>query len=421
MLRSEQDPFSGLETAARFSRSRHCGNQKYPIFSKMLISKSSETTKQAIGLSVIIPTSGRAVLCRELLMSLSQSQEYCSVPTEIWVVDDSPNPQDSASIKASCHDVKAQYCQFTGSVAQKRNWGAKQAQYPILLFIDSDCIATPCLLQAHWISYQKKPNQSAAIGSTEFCGTENWLWQVVKLTPYLNSFSLAQFQMPVLWGPSNNLSCRQADFEQLSGFDERSPKPLGSEDVDFGYRLYYRGKTMMTCPEAKLYHSTETWKTLSAVLLRLIRWGRGEAYIIERYWSELYDDCPDRYGCALALILVGTLSALLLGQFFWLYLPLIFLVVNFASRLLWRIFNQPKYALRILQLIAAEALILFYETAILFHLLSRDFDLKPFFSCVIIRPEDALAIWNIRIFEVWKRILEITLSGLAIYGWLHRI
>ncbi|MEO1802857.1 MAG: hypothetical protein AAFR62_20985, partial [Cyanobacteria bacterium J06629_2] len=74
-----------------------------------------------------------------------------------------------------------------------------------------------------------------------------------------------------------------------------------------------------------------------------------------------------------------------------------------------------------LQLIAAEALILFYETAILFHLLSRDFDLKPFFSCVIIRPEDALAIWNIRIFEVWKRILEITLSGLAIYGWLHRI
>ena len=306
-------------------------------------------------------------------------------------------------------------------MAQKRNWGAKQARYSILLFIDSDCIATPCLLQSHWVSYQKNPNQSAAIGSTEFCGTENWLWQVIKLTPYLNSFSLAQFYMPVLWGPSNNLSCRKVDFERLNGFDELSPKPLGSEDVDFGYRLYYQGKTMMTCPEAKVYHSTETWKTLQAVLLRLIRWGRGEAYIIERYWSELYDDCPSRYGCALGLILVGAVLALLFRQSLWLSFPLVFLVFNFASRLLWRIFNTPKYVMQIFQLITAEALVLFYETALSFHLLSRDFDLKPFFSCVIIRPEDALAIWNIRILEVWKRTLEIALSGLAIYGWLYKI
>ncbi|MEL6579785.1 MAG: glycosyltransferase [Cyanobacteria bacterium J06621_12] len=385
------------------------------------MNRPSETIEAAIGLSVIIPAYSRAVLCRELLTSLRKSQEYCSVPTEILVVDDSPNQKDADSIKASCHDVKAEYLQFVGSVAQKRNWGAKQARYPILLFIDSDCIATPYLLQAHWISYQKNPNQSAAIGSTEFCGSKNWLWRTIELTPYLNSFSLAQFHMPVLWGPSNNLSCRKADFDELNGFDELSPKPLGSEDVDFGYRLYYLGKLMMTCPKAKAYHSTETWKTLPQVLLRLIRWGRGEAYIIERYWSELYDDCPSRYGCALALILVGTVFALLFRQSLWLSFPLVFLVVNFASGLLWRIFNTPKYALRILQLIAAEALVLFYETAILFHLLSKDFDLKPFFSCLIIRPQDALAIWNIRIFEVWKRILEIALSGLAIYGWLSKV
>ncbi|MEL6438055.1 MAG: glycosyltransferase family 2 protein [Cyanobacteria bacterium J06621_8] len=383
--------------------------------------RSNKTNEPARGISVIIPTYGRARLCRELLVSLSKSQEYCSVPTEIWVVDDSPDLKDAASIKASCHDVKAQYCQFTGSVAQKRNWGAKQAGYSILLFIDSDCIATPDLLKSHWISYQKNPNQSAAIGSTEFCGTENWLWQAIKLTPYLNSFSLAEFYMPALWGPSNNLSCRKVDFEELKGFDELSPQPLGSEDVDFGYRLYYQGKLMMTCPEAKVYHSTETWKNLQEVLLRLIRWGRGEAYIIERYWSELYDDCPSRYGCALSLTLVGILFALLLRQFLWLYLPLVFLVINFASRLLWRLLNRPKCAMQILQLITAEALVLFYETAILFHLLSKDFDFKPFFSCIIIRPEDALAIWNIRTLEAWKRTLEITLSGLAIYGWLYKV
>lgn len=385
------------------------------------MNRSNELTKPAIGLSVIIPAYNRAALCRELLVSLSQSQTYCSVPTEILIVDDSPDPKDAASIQASCRNVKARYCQFKGSVAQKRNWGAKQAQYPILLFIDSDCIATPYLLQAHWKSYQKNPNQSAVIGSTEFYGTENWLWQAIKLTPYLNSFSLADFYMPVLWGPSNNLSCRQVDFQELNGFDERSPKPLGSEDVDFGYRLYYRGKTMMTCPEAKVYHSTETWNTLSAVLIRLIRWGRGEAYIVERYWSELYSDCPSRYGCALGLTLAGTALALLFRQSLWFYLPFVFLVFNFASRLLWRILNTPKYVMQIFQLIAAEALVLFYETAILFHLLSKDFDLKPFFSCVIIRSEDALAIWNIRTFESYKRILEIALSCLAIYGWLYKI
>ena len=384
------------------------------------MARSNEQNKP-IGLSVIIPAYNRATLCRELLVSLSQSQTHCPVPTEILVVDDSPNPKDAASIKAACHDVEAQYLQFVGSVAQKRNWGAKQALYPILLFIDSDCIATPYLLQAHWMSYQKNPNQAAAIGSTEFFGRKNWLWRVVKLTPYLNSFSLADFYLPVLWGPSNNLSCRQVDFEELKGFDELSPKPLGSEDVDFGYRLYYRGKTMMTCPEAKVYHSTETWRTLSEVLLRLIRWGRGEAYIIERYWSELYYDCPSRYGCALGLTFAGIALALLCRQFFWLSFPLVFLVFNFTSRLLWRILNTPKYAMQIFRLIAAEALVLFYETAILFHLLSRDFDLKPFFSCVIIRSEDALAIWNIRTIESYKRIVEIALSGLAIYGWLYKI
>ncbi|MEO1673519.1 MAG: glycosyltransferase family 2 protein, partial [Cyanobacteria bacterium J06631_2] len=303
------------------------------------MNRPSETIEAAIGLSVIIPAYSRAVLCRELLISLRESQEYCSVPTEILVVDDSPNPKDADSIKASCHDVKAEYLQFVGSVAQKRNWGAKQARYPILLFIDSDCIATPYLLQAHWISYQKNPNQSAAIGSTEFCGTKNWLWRAIELTPYLNSFSLAQFYVPLLWGPSNNLSCRQVDFKQLGGFDELSPKPHGSEDVDFGYRLHDRGKIMMTCPDAKVYHTTETWKTLPEVLLRLIRWGRGEAYIIERYWLELYADCPSRYGCALALILVGTLLALLSGQSLWLYLPLVFLLFNFASCLFWRLLN----------------------------------------------------------------------------------
>lgn len=379
------------------------------------MNRSNETNEAVRGLSVIIPTYGRASLCRELLLSLSKSQEYCSVPTEIWVVDDSPNPKDAASIQTSCRSVQAQYCQFKGSVAQKRNWGAKQARYYILLFIDSDCIATPDLLQSHWISYQKNPNQAAAIGSTEFCGRKNWLWQAIRLTPYLNSFSLAEFYMPVLWGPSNNLSCRKVDFEQLKGFDELSPQPLGSEDVDFGYRLYYQGKTMMTCPGARVYHSTETWNTLTQVLIRLIRWGRGEAYIIERYWSELYDDCPSRYGCVLGLTIVGTILALLSKQLLWLYLPLVFLIFNFASRLSWRILNTPKYVMQIFQLITAEALVLFYETAILFHLLSKDFDLKPFFSCVIIRPEDTLAIWNIRIFEVWKRILEIAFSALAIY------
>ena len=374
----------------------------------------------AIGLSVIIPTYGRAALCRELLVSLSQSQAYCSIPTEIWVVDDSPNPNDAASIQASCRGVKAQYLQFTGSVAQKRNWGAKQARYSILLFIDSDCIATPYLLQSHWMSYQKNPNQSAAIGSTEFCGTKNWLWQAIKLTPYLNSFFLAQVHVQLLWGPSNNLSCRKVDFEQLCGFDELSPKPHGSEDVDFGYRLYYQGKTMMTCPEAKVYHSTETWKTLQSVVLRLIRWGRGEAYITERYWSELYNDCPSRYGCALGLTLVGATLALLSRQSLWLYLPLIFLVFNFASCLFWRLINTPKYAMQILQLLAAEAIVLFYETALLLHFLPK-FDFKPLFTCLIIRPEDALANWNARTLEACQRSLEIALSGLAICGWLYKI
>jgi len=386
----------------------------------MSATKLEESTELAQGVSVIIPTYGRPVLCEELLASLKQSQAYCLVPTEIWVVDDSPILDDALSIRASCQSAGAQYARFTGSVAEKRNWGAKKAQYIILLFVDSDCIATQSLIQSHWISYQENPKQSAAVGRTEFVGERNWLWQVVELSPYLNAF-FAYDCYPLLWGASNNLSCRQADFMQIGGFDEFSPRPHGSEDVDFGYQLYYKDKLMLSCPEATIYHSTQTWKTLREVLLRLIRWSRGEAYIIERYWSELYYDCPSRYGCVLLLTILGIVLALLSNQIAWLFSPFSFLIVNFSFALLLRLFDKPKYIKRTVQLIAAEALVLFYETALSYHFIAKKLYLKPFFTCLLIRPKDALAEWNSRTFEMGRRFLEISTSGLIIYNWIYRV
>ncbi|MEQ8542295.1 MAG: glycosyltransferase family A protein [Coleofasciculus sp. D1-CHI-01] len=253
------------------------------------------------GLSVVIPTYKRVQMCETLLDSLKTSQAFCDIPTEVWVMDDSPTP-DAQRIKAACDRHHFNYCWQSGPVTTKRNLGAKNARYPIVCFIDSDCIATPELLQRHCDCYHHHSEVVAVIGKTEFKGPQTWLWHVIELTPYLDAFAIADFPTQIVWGPSNNFSCRKTIFKQLGGFDENCPQPIGGEDAELGYRLYHEGYMMHTCPEAVVYHSTETWNTLPQVLQRLTRWSRGDIYLKRRNWISLYYSCPSRLGTVLILI-----------------------------------------------------------------------------------------------------------------------
>ncbi|MEM9450940.1 MAG: glycosyltransferase [Cyanobacteria bacterium P01_E01_bin.6] len=377
--------------------------------------KASE--QQVIGISVIIPTYCRVLMCETLLASLQISQQACTVPSEIWMIDDSPE-SDAQKIQAACDRYGANYSWNHGPVAQKRNIGAHKSRYSILLFVDSDCIATPGLLQGHWDTYQQESNCVAVVGKTDFKGAKPCLWEVIELTPYLDAFAIAHCSTWVVWGPSNNLSCRRETFESLGGFDETGPQPIGGEDAEFGYRLYYQGHMMRTCPDALIYHTTETWNTLPQVLVRLLRWSRGDIYLKLRYWQDLYYDCPSRFGTVLLLVPVGAVIGLFFDTFLGLLLPAAFLIISFASRIVQQGMISPKRWLSPLKLLAAESLILFYDTCSFVHCLRHRF-LLPLFSCMLFRPEDALILWNSQIIQFGIRCVEIVLSGYVVWTLMH--
>jgi glycosyltransferase involved in cell wall biosynthesis len=101
------------------------------------------------GISIVVATKGRVQLLGELLQSIYRARQKYQGESETIIVDDS-NEKDSQEIKVLCNKYDAKMTFFTPSVAGKRNHGAKLAKYNIILFLDSDCIATENLLEEQY-------------------------------------------------------------------------------------------------------------------------------------------------------------------------------------------------------------------------------------------------------------------------------
>jgi glycosyltransferase involved in cell wall biosynthesis len=132
-------------------------------------------------ISIIVPTYGREDLVKLLLISLNSARSTFDGKSEVIIVDSSHDEQQ-ARIKQYCKNFDAKYHHMENNVRFKRNWGVRQAQYSILLFIDSDCQASKQLLVEHARIYNHDHSSKlgGVVGLTQFIGKENWVWQVIK-------------------------------------------------------------------------------------------------------------------------------------------------------------------------------------------------------------------------------------------------
>lgn len=168
----------------------------------------------------MVPTFKRTDLCRALLASLRESAETLGSRAEVLVVDDSPS-SEASRIEEACTEYGSRYFFNRLSVSGKRNFGARMASYPIVLFVDSDCVATRDLLREHLERHAGWPEAVAVLGRTEFKGPRTFIWQSVEFTDLLNAFRLADNETEVTWGhrticPSvDPCSCRWADSMKL--------------------------------------------------------------------------------------------------------------------------------------------------------------------------------------------------------------
>lgn len=239
------------------------------------------TSAPVDGVSIVIATKGRVELLRRLLESLVDARRNYSGNTEVILVDDSPR-QELVQIESLCQKYDARRIFFSPSVSGKRNFGARAAKYEIVLFLDSDCVATPHLIEHHLLKYNAFDIGGVA-GPLEFRGAENWFWKAVTATPFIICFQMPNWGENSSWATTANFSVRKSAFFDVGGFDESFPNKPGGEDVDFGLRMTKRGYTIANTHEGLVYHDKETWMDPKQMFRRCWYYGRADAYLVERH------------------------------------------------------------------------------------------------------------------------------------------
>ncbi len=260
------------------------------------------------GISIVIICRGREQLLEELLQSVQKARERVEFPTEVVLVDSSQG--DSIPVVeglSKTYDTSYYYQDI--SVSAKRNYGVEHSRYDTVLFLDSDCLATPDILRHYADAYASHPDAGGAAGPLEFVGPDTWFWKVVTKTPYTIFFQAARWGETVQWAPTANFSVRKAAFLDAGGFDVNFQKNPGGEDVDLGLRMRQKGYTIYTAKEALVYHSKATWSPVKAMFRRCYNYGAGDAHLCSRYGHMTCDALPGR----LTFMLLGMILYLILG------------------------------------------------------------------------------------------------------------
>jgi len=170
--------------------------------------------------------------------------------------------------------------------AAARNLGARAAIGDIVLFLDSDCIAAPDLIER--LVEAHRAGHTVVGGSVEIEPSGYWVLcdNLLVFAPVLSSQPAGA--RPSL--PSLNLSIDRRLFTALGGFDERFPYAAG-EDTDLSLRLRLRGHATMFEPAARIYHRPQR-SSARAVWNHLRMFGRVH--------YDLQASYPDLLGSPLA-------------------------------------------------------------------------------------------------------------------------
>lgn len=272
------------------------------------------------GIAVVIPTLGRPWAVRRLLDSLMRSAGMlpADVPADVIVVDDSDG-EDAARIERHCHEVGARYIRGPKNVGAKRNAGVAATSQELVLFVDSDCVASPDLLRLHVERHATGRSVSgratgAVAGPALMEGqAATWAWRACEASRLAN----APFQWPLEydemeWAATCNLSVPRRAFEEVGGFDEATYTVVGGEDVDFGVRLYGAGYTTVSAPDAVVTHDRDSITTVAQFHRKLFTYGRACVYNCHRQPEK-----ADRFANPLALAAGAAFAGLVIRRPWW--------------------------------------------------------------------------------------------------------
>jgi mycofactocin glycosyltransferase len=238
--------------------------------------------------SIVIPSYNRAKELERCLRSLF-ALDYSANCLEIIVVDDASTDETSGFLQrlgqeAATHDLAVQLLQHQKQqgVGIARNSGAEAAQYDLIAYIDSDCVASPNWLRELVPVFQD--TRIGAVGGMIRAYDQKTLlgrYEDVRSSSYMGARSQqVSLKGPLTYLTTANLVVRRTIWQELAGF---APMTQG-EDVDFCRRLLMSGAKMNYIPQGVVYHDYRT--TLVTFLGIRAAYASAEAALLKRHPTE---------------------------------------------------------------------------------------------------------------------------------------
>lgn len=225
--------------------------------------------------TVILPVYNGSRTIRACIEALLD-QDYPRRCYEVVCVDNN-STDATAPIVSGYPEVRLLSQTAVQSSYAARNIGAAQAQGEILAFIDADCIPAP-----DWLSRLVEPFEDpqvlAAGGLVRDARpanlVETFLGQESSLGRYQDA--PGQFLRPLI---TANAAYRRAEFEALSGFNDRL---YTGADIDLAWRLQLGyGDCVRYAPRAVVSHQHRS--NLSSMFRQYRRHGFGEIFLDAMY------------------------------------------------------------------------------------------------------------------------------------------
>lgn len=220
-------------------------------------------------ISVTVSTYNRCNLLERILISLN-NQTVCAELYEVIVCDSHSSDGTDGMIVNFSRIAKyhLRHVHTKNNLAAKRNIGISEAAFPLVVFLDDDCIPDTEFVARYLEAFaDKELDELVAI-----CG------EVRYPEEFVNASNYYRFRDSRHYGPNaekktpatldyktivvmNMCFARDTFLKNINGVDE-SFIGYGAEDQDLGWRMQQAGYEIITC-DARIYHY-ETTGTISA-------------------------------------------------------------------------------------------------------------------------------------------------------------
>lgn len=208
--------------------------------------------------TIIIPTLNRSEF---LLNTLKDLVKQIYAPGyEILIIDQSITPDQE--VKRFCigyNFIHYHYITHFRGLPEARNYGAQQAKYPYLLFLDDDIECKSNLLEEHAKVLQQENIGICAGGVTEKfqnnAGDKTGFFQKWSATPIPGFHNQANSNKFVDHGKGCNFAVKKGVYLKVSGIDEHLTKGAALyEETDFCLRVKKAGHKVYFNYSAHVMH-----------------------------------------------------------------------------------------------------------------------------------------------------------------------